>query len=110
MIMKKEQELKAAFGKNIKIRRDRKGWSQEELAEKAEVSRNTISDIENGDKFARAKTLVLLAKAFETEVYELLKPQGILPDKYKDIFSGYCEEVREKMEEIGKSYMKKMKP
>ena len=89
--------------------RGRRGWSQEELAERAGVSRNTISDIEKGDKFARPKTLVNLAKAFETEVYELFKPKGVLPDKPIDIFAEYNEKVREKVEEIGNIYIEKMK-
>jgi len=107
--MKTEWELKATFGKNVSARRERRGWSQEKLAEKAGVSRNAISDIENGDKFARAKTLVNIARAFETEVYELLKPETVLPDKPEDILEEYREEVREKMEEIGNSFMEKLK-
>ena len=107
--MKTEQELKILFGKNVSTLRNRRGWSQEELAEKADVSRNTISDIEKGDKFARPKTLVSLALAFETDVYELLKPEGVLPDKPTDIFAEYSEEVRERVEEIGNSYMERMK-
>ncbi|MCL2127265.1 MAG: helix-turn-helix transcriptional regulator [Treponema sp.] len=93
----------------MSARRERRGWSQEKLAEKAGVSRNAISDIENGDKFARAKTLVNIARAFETEVYELLKPETVLPDKPEDILEEYREEVREKMEEIGNSFMEKLK-
>ena len=107
--MKTEQELKNCFGKNIFSHRERRNWSQEDLAEKAGVSRNTISDIEAGYKFARAKTLVRLAKALETEVYELLKPEGVLPDKPVDILAEYCEEVREKVTEIEKFYVSKMK-
>ena len=107
--MKTEKELKKVFGHNIKTLRERRGWSQENLAEKAGVSKNTISDIETGQKFARAKTLVHLAKAFETEVYELLKPEGVLPDKPAEILAEYSAEVREKVEEIGNSYMEKMK-
>ena len=107
--MKAEQKLKEIFGKNVSKHRERRGWSQEKLAEKAGVSRNTISDIENGDKFARAKTLTSMAKAFETEVYELLKPEGILPDKPSDILAEYCEVVRERVEEIGNFYIESMK-
>ena len=107
--MKTEQELKDIFGKNIKTLRIRKKWSQEKLAESVGVSRNTISEFETGQNFAHAKTLVNLALAFETEIYELLKPEGVLPDKPTDIFAEYSEKVREKVEEIGNSYMEKMK-
>jgi len=103
-----ERELRNIFGKHVSARRERKGWSQEKLAEKADVSKNTISDIETGQKFARARTLVRLAKVLETEVYELLKPFNILPDKSADIIAKYSEEVRETVEKIGNSYIGKM--
>ena len=107
--MKNEQELKNTLGYNIKIRRDQKNWSQEELAEKADVSKNTISDIETGQKFARAKTLVRLAVALGTDVYELLKPPNVLPDKAADILAKYGEEVKEAVEKIGIRYMERGK-
>ena len=104
-----EYELKRVFGKNVYTRRERNGWNQEKLAEKADVSTNTISDIETGQKFARAKTMVSLARALETEVYELLKPDNVLPDKPREIFAKYNEEVREAIQVIGNSYIKDMK-
>ena len=103
------QELKVVFGQNIKIRREHKKWSQEELSVKAGVTKNTISDIETGQKFARAGTLVKLADAFETAPYELLKPGNILPDKPNDILAHYSDYVFDAIEEIGKEYLKKMK-
>ena len=104
MIVKNEAELKRLFGYHIKIRRESRLWSQEDLAEKAKVSKNTISDIETGDKFVHAKTLVKLAIAFETEVYELFKPDYILPDKNTDIIAKYGEEVRDAVEKVGIFY------
>ena len=84
------------------------GWNQETLAVKAGVSKNTISDIETGQKFVRANTLVKLARALQTEVYELLKPDNIMPDKTADILAKYGEEVKEAVEKIGNSYMANM--
>jgi len=107
--MKTEQELKKVFGHNIFTLRDRKGWTQELLAEKAGVSKNSISDVENGQKFVRADTLVNLALALDTQVYELFKTGDVLPDKPIDILEKFNEEVREAMVEIGNSYIKKMK-
>jgi len=109
LVMKTDRELKDIFGQNIKKRREYRGLSQERLAEQANVSKNTISDIESGQKFARAKTLVLLAAALETDVYELLKPDSILPDKVSDIFVRYNEDLKESMEKLGKKYMERMR-
>ena len=102
--MKTEQDLKNTFGKNVKIRRESKGWSQEILAEKAKVSKNTISDIETGQKFAHAKTLICLAKALETAVYELLKPDDVKPDYNTDIIAKYGEQIKKAVDKIGSSY------
>ena len=104
-----EQELKITFGKNIRFRREHKKWSQEELSVKAGVTKNTISDIETGQKFARAKTLVKMAEAFDTAPYELLKPGNILPDKPDDIIAHYSEYVLDAIEDIGKEYLKNIK-
>jgi len=107
--MKTEQELKKTLGQNVSIRRNSRGWTQEKLAEKAGVSKNTISDIESGDKFARAGTLIRLAKIFETEVYELLKPNDILPDNTADAIAKYSEEVKEAVDKIKFSYLGNVK-
>jgi len=107
--MKNEQELKNIFGHHVRLRREHKKWTQEELSVKVGVTKNTISDIEAGQKFARAKTLVRLAIAFETEVYELLKPKNAHPDKNMDIIVKYGEEVREAVEKIGYRYIEKGK-
>jgi len=107
--MKTEQELKNTLGLNVKNRREHKGLTQEKLAEKIGVSKNTISDIESGDKFARACTLVRLAKFFETEVYELLKPKYFSPDNTADAIALYSKEVKEAIEKVEKNYFSKKK-
>jgi transcriptional regulator with XRE-family HTH domain len=108
--MKTEQELKKLLGENVKSRRKARNWTQESLGEKVDVSRNTISDIETGKDFAGAKILVNLAIAFETEVYELFKPDGVLPDKSTDIISKYSYEVRKAVMEVGKKYFEGSEP
>jgi transcriptional regulator with XRE-family HTH domain len=103
------QELTATFGKNIKNFRDSYGISQEQLAEKMDLSINTICQIEKGRKFVRAETLVRFAALFNTEVYELLKPEAILPDNATGILVKYCEDVKKATEKIKKAYLGKMK-
>jgi transcriptional regulator with XRE-family HTH domain len=105
--MKTEKELRKIFGQNVSIRRNSRHWTQEKLAEKTGVSKNTISDIEKGDKFARVSTLIRFAKVFETEVYELLKPENIPPDNATDAIAKYCEEVKEAVVNIENFYLRK---
>ena len=104
--METEQELMAFFGKNVKIRRKERKWSQEVLADKIGVSRNTISDIESGQDFVGAKTLVNLALVFKTEVYELLKPDNVQPDNAYEILTKYSSEVKEAVDTIKNNYLK----
>lgn len=54
-------------GKLIKDLRLKKGMTQDELAEKTEVSTRTIQRIENGDVDPRAYTLQMIAKALEVD-------------------------------------------
>ena len=50
------------FGTRIRQARDTRGWSQEELAARADVSRPSIARIERGDDVSTA-TLVKVASA-----------------------------------------------
>ena len=54
-------------GKLIRELRIKKGMTQEELAEKTEVSARTIQRIENGEVDPRAYTLQMIAKALEVD-------------------------------------------
>ena len=54
-------------GKLIKELRIKKGMTQEELADKTEVSARTIQRIENGEVYPRAYTLQMIAKALEVD-------------------------------------------
>jgi transcriptional regulator with XRE-family HTH domain len=70
-----EQALKDTLSSNIKKYRQRRNWSQFTLAAKINISTNFLADIEAGNTWVSAQTLVKLSKAFEIEVFELLKPQ-----------------------------------
>ncbi len=54
-------------GKLIKELRIKKGMTQEELADKTEVSARTIQRIENGEVEPRAYTLHMIAKALDVD-------------------------------------------
>ena len=54
-------------GKLIKELRTKKGMTQEELADKTEVSARTIQRIENGEVDPRAYTLQMIAKALDVD-------------------------------------------
>ncbi|WP_374019049.1 helix-turn-helix domain-containing protein [Paenibacillus thiaminolyticus] len=51
------------FGVIIKALRTRKGWSQEELAEKVHMSRSAISKLENDQQTLDVPTLMRMVQA-----------------------------------------------
>ncbi|MBL0389173.1 helix-turn-helix domain-containing protein [Tumebacillus sp. ITR2] len=59
------------LGLKIKLHRERKGWNQKELAEKADVSPATISGAENGRFTPTPAVLHRIARELGLEFYEL---------------------------------------
>jgi len=61
------------FGKRLKELRKKAGWSQQKLAEKAGLSYNVITKIEQGAaKNPNIQTMIKLADAFEVKLDELV--------------------------------------
>jgi len=77
-----EQAIKDLLKANIKKYRSRRNLSQFALAQKIDISTNFLADIEAGNTWVSAATLNKLAKAFDIEPYELLKPDK--PPTQKD--------------------------
>jgi transcriptional regulator with XRE-family HTH domain len=82
-----EQAIKDILKENIKKFRQRRDLSQFALAAKLDISTNFLADIEAGNTWVSALTLHKLAKAFDIEPYELLKPEkkDISPKEQKEI-------------------------
>lgn len=59
-----EIDIRKIFGENVKYYRKKNGLSQEQLAEKLDVSPNHLSVIETGGKFVTYKLLEKLIKIF----------------------------------------------
>ncbi|MCB0801400.1 MAG: helix-turn-helix transcriptional regulator, partial [Bacteroidales bacterium] len=74
--------MKMETGKLIKELRLKKGMTQEELADKTEVSARTIQRIENGEVDPRAYTLQMIARALEVD-YSLFMENE--PDEEQEI-------------------------
>ncbi|MBR1912024.1 MAG: helix-turn-helix transcriptional regulator [Treponema sp.] len=71
------QELRESLSQNIKKYRKMKGWSQFELAEKAEVSEQTVNSIEGLRLWPSDKTLAKIANVLEVEMFRLFVPQKL---------------------------------
>jgi transcriptional regulator with XRE-family HTH domain len=59
-------------GETIRTRRRRIRMSQEKLAEKADLNRNYIGEIERAEKNITLETLEKIAKALGVRVHDLL--------------------------------------
>lgn len=69
--MKKNIEIKKLLGKRIKELRNKKGLTQEKLAEMIGVGERNLSKIECGNNFVTAETLSKIIDALEIESKEL---------------------------------------
>jgi transcriptional regulator with XRE-family HTH domain len=69
------EPIRLVLAGNIKKYRKNFGYSQEKLAEKAELSAQTLNDIEGCRRWVSARTMTKLAKALNVVEYQLLVPE-----------------------------------
>lgn len=69
-----EEELQTRVIDNLRALRKKAGLSQEKLADKADISRQMMNDIEGRRRWLTKGTLVKLANALEVDVYEFFIP------------------------------------
>ncbi|MCM3708608.1 MULTISPECIES: helix-turn-helix domain-containing protein [Cytobacillus] len=69
------------FAEKLKKERKEKGWSQEELAEKLYVSRQSVSKWENGQNYPSIEIIIKLSDLFGVTIDELLRSDGELTEK-----------------------------
>jgi len=60
-------------GERIKERRQQMGWTQEQLAEKAGISKGFLSDLETGTRNVSAEYLLKIAQALKVTLDFLMK-------------------------------------
>jgi transcriptional regulator with XRE-family HTH domain len=61
------------LGRRIRLLREKRGWTQQQLADMTGIGRVHVSELENGKREAGLRMLERLAESFETTVSELLK-------------------------------------
>lgn len=62
------------FGRNVRLARRLKDISQEELALRADISRNYVSDVERGVRNVSIDNMGLLAQALGVQLRDLVDP------------------------------------
>ncbi len=71
--MKQRDPVLVAFGRSVRVRREAKKLTQEALAEKADIDRTYISDVERGARNPALKIIVRLARALSVKPAELME-------------------------------------
>ena len=84
------------FGENLKTLRKNKGITQEELAVRLNIVRQTISKWEKGQSIPDAEMLVKLADIFEVPVSQLLGSR-IEPDAQSDALAEQLARINEQL-------------
>ena len=69
--MKKPASI-AAFGTHLRKLREERGWSQQELADVADVTKKTVYRIETAQTSATLDVLVCLAEGLEIPLRDLV--------------------------------------
>jgi transcriptional regulator with XRE-family HTH domain len=67
------QELQKKIGNRIRSLRLKRGWSQEEFADRCRIHRGHMGQIERGEKNVSVATLEKVGKGLEMTVSALLK-------------------------------------
>ena len=109
--------IREIFAQNLKINRRKCGFSQEKLAEKADVSTHYIAILEIARSFPTSEVLERIARALGIEIYELfLVPHAPNVEfaQFRQEISGdmkqLCEEVKQTVTEaIEKALSEKRK-
>lgn len=103
-----EDELQTRVIQNIRALRKKAGLSQERLADKADISRQMMNDIEGRRRWLTKKTLVKLANALEVDVHELFIPSAQENEKTKGIYDTITQEVVSQVKEAVDKALKEL--
>jgi len=96
------EKLRSTLSLNIKKRRKMLDFSQERLAEAAELSAQAINDIEGRRMWVSDKTISKLARALDVEAYQLLVPaletRGEKPVSPRETFLALQRDIKKEID------------
>lgn len=71
----RRRSTRLILAKNLRVERTNRGWSQEELADRAGISQTYTSQVESGQRSVSIDILEGLARALGLQAHELLTPK-----------------------------------
>jgi DNA-binding XRE family transcriptional regulator len=69
----KIKKYRKILGENVRTYRRNLKWSQEKLAEKSDLHRNYIGDIERGEENVSVDALIRIAAAMKVRLHDLVR-------------------------------------
>ena len=93
----KPTKVRKILSSNLKKHREKLGFSQEKLAENAEISTMMVKDIEGCRTWVSDKTLESLATALKTDIFRLLMPDIAYKEEIKKIIRNDHESITQKI-------------
>ena len=103
------EEVREALARNIKKLRAQKGFSQAQLAEKADISLPFMSSIEQSSKWPYPDTLAKIASALEVDVSDLFSTtENELKNHQKtiELMRLLVENQKKALSDFGDTYLK----
>jgi transcriptional regulator with XRE-family HTH domain len=79
------EEVRMFLGKRIRSLRKTQGWTQEELAEHADLSHKYIGEVERGEVNPSLDTLLGISNALKIDVAELFLTEELIVLTGKDV-------------------------
>jgi transcriptional regulator with XRE-family HTH domain len=96
--------IREILARNFKVNRQKLGLTQEQLAEKADVSTHYIAMIETCNKYPKPEMLERLARALEVEPHRLFSAPETLDEPFERLHQAIVADmkqlVREAVQEI----------
>lgn len=86
----------ADIAKRIRHERDRRDWTQQQLADATGIDRDKIGKIETGIRKVNSTELVLISQAFRLPVQDLLRPTAPVVLRRGNITSQVAEAAVER--------------
>lgn len=78
---KMDNTVYVELGKKIREARDKKGWTQQELSERVNLTRSSITNIENGKQKIQIDDLYFFASVLEVGILDLLPADNVVMDR-----------------------------
>lgn len=87
-------DRKKLFGVRIKGLRERRGWTQENLAERMDISTNYLSSIERGKENPTLNMLIKFSDALDVEMRELFDfGHEVSPPELRAMLKRFAKEL-----------------